>query len=130
MTRDSGSILPLGIGILAISLAFSLLLTELGSLRVQEIRNKQVSDLLALEVSGQLLSDGIPPVIGLDYLSSVRKTFTEATDVLGLDPTAAQVLSLDGKTIEARFCTHWTSITGFTFGNAGEVCVESKARAI
>lgn len=130
MRNESGSILPLGIAVIAVTLVLGLVFLELGGVQYQTVRNKQVSDALALEVSEQLISDGIPPVIGLDYSPTVVQVLRESSLVIGVSGKSISVLSLDGKTLEAVFCTQWTSITGLTLGNFGDVCARSRARAI
>lgn len=130
MKNESGSILPLGIAVIAGTLVLGLVFLELGGIQYQTVRNKQVSDLLALEVSGQLMSDKIPPVIGLDYSPSVAELLRVSSQTLGLNVKSSSVLSLDGRTLEAVFCTQWKSITGFSLGNVGEVCAKSRARAL
>jgi hypothetical protein len=130
MRNESGSILPLGIAVVAGTLVLGLLLLELGGVQYQTVRNKQVSDLIALEVAGQLVTDGIPPVIGLDYLPTVKDLLSASSRAIGITAKSMSVLSHDGKTLEAIFCTQWTSITGLTLGNIGEVCASSRARAI
>lgn len=130
MRNESGSILPLGIAVIAVTLVLGLVFLELGGVQYQTVRNKQVSDVLALEVSEQLISDGIPPVIGLDYSPTVVQVLRESSLVIGVSGKSISVLSLDGKTLEAVFCTQWTSITGLTLGNFGDVCARSRARAI
>ncbi len=130
MSNESGSILPLGIAVIAGTLVLGLVFLELGGVQYQTVRNKQVSDVLALEVSEQLISDGIPPVIGLDYSPTVAALLKESSQAIGVSAKFISVLSPDGKTLEAVFCTQWTSITGLTLGNFGDVCARSKARAI
>ena len=130
MRNDRGSILPLGIAVIAVTLVLGMVFLELGGVQYQTVRNKQVSDVLALEVSEQLISDGIPPVIGLDYSPTVVLLMKESSRAIGVSGKSISVRSLDGKTLEAVFCTQWTSITGLTLGNFGDVCARSRARAI
>lgn len=130
MKAENGSILPLGLGVIAATLAFGLFFLELGGIQYQTVRNKQVSDVLALEVAGQLLGDDIPPVMGLDYAPAISSLVQQATKLLQLVPENFSVISQDGKTVEATFCTRWVSVTGFALGNFGHVCASSKSRAI
>lgn len=130
MKNESGSILPLGIAVIAGSLVLGLVFLELGGVQYQTVRNKQVSDVLALEVARQLVTDGVPPVIGLDYSPTVTDVMATTTHVIGIVAKSASVVSRDGKTMEAVFCTQWASITGVTLGNFGDVCATSRARAI
>ena len=130
MKSESGSILPLGIAVVAGTLVLGLVFLELGGVQYQTVRNKQVSDTLALEVAEQLVTDGVPPVIGLDYLQTVTDVMAASTDVIGVAVKSASIISRDGKTMEAVFCTQWTSITGVTLGNFGDVCATSRARVI
>ena len=130
MKNEAGSIIPLGVGAIAATLVIGLLFLELGGIQYQTIRNKQVSDVLALDVAGQLLGDGIPPVQGLDYAPTVTSLSAQAAASIKITPESFSVVSHDGKTVEANFCTRWISITGFSLGNFGSVCASSKARAI
>jgi hypothetical protein len=128
--RESGSILPLGIAIIAGTLALGMVFLELGGVQYQTVRNKQLSDVLALKVAGQLVTDGIPPVIGLDYSPTVTGLIAASSKTIGVTAKYISVVSRDGKTMEAVFCTGWESITGLTLGNFGDVCATSRARAI
>ncbi|MEY4397665.1 MAG: hypothetical protein RLZ53_241 [Actinomycetota bacterium] len=130
MKRESGSILPLGIAIIAGTLALGMVFLELGGVQYQTVRNKQLSDVLALKVAGQLVTDGIPPVIGLDYSPTVTGLIAASSKTIGVTAKYISVVSRDGKTMEAVFCTGWESITGLTLGNFGDVCATSRARAI
>lgn len=130
MKSESGSILPLGLAVVAGTLVLGLVFLELGGVQYQTVRNKQVSDVLALEVAGQLVADRVPPVIGLDYSPTVTDVTSASSQVIGVTAKYISVVSRDGKTMEAVFCTKWESITGLTFGNFGTVCARSRARAI
>lgn len=122
--------LPLGIAGLALSLAISLVFLELVGVQLQTLRNKQVADVISLKVSGDLLHDGIAPIVGLEYLPVTQVVFGAAVEHLKIRPSHASVISVDAKTIEATVCSYWRSITGISLGNIGEVCAKSKARAI
>jgi hypothetical protein len=130
MRSECGSILPLGIGLISLTALVAFLFAELTGVSLQTLRNKQLADVASLKVSGDLLADGIPPLVGLDYSPAVRDVLASATNHLGAAPTRVIVLSLDGQTLETEICTQWKSITGLTFGNLGDVCAKSKARAI
>lgn len=130
MVSERGSILPLGIGLVAISLVVALVLSELVGVEIQTHRNKQLSDLLVLKVAGELIRDRVSPVTGLEYLGALNDTASSASEFLGIQPTRISVMSYDGKTIEGLVCTNWQSITGLKMGSFGKVCASSKARAI
>jgi hypothetical protein len=130
MTSEGGSIIPLGVAAMCLSLALTLVFVELTGAEIQTLRNKQLSDALALEVATDLKTDGIPPVVGLEYAPAVQALTKTASQHLEIEPTAVSVLSRDGKTLEALVCTTWESITGFSFELFGNVCATSKARAI
>lgn len=114
------------VGTLVIGLVF----LELGGVQLQTVRNKQVSDNLALELAGQFQADGIPPVVGLEYAPMLAPKLQSLVKVLHLAPKSLAVVSRDGITVEATFCTEWESVSGLTLGVFGDVCVLSKARAI
>jgi hypothetical protein len=130
MRSESGSILPLGIGLIALTALVAFLFMELTGVSLQTLRNKQLADIASLKVSGDLLADGIPPLVGLDYSPAVRDLLAAASNHMGVSPTRVIVLSLDGQTLETEICSQWKSVTGLTFGNLGDVCAKSKARAI
>ena len=130
MRSERGSILPLGIGVIALTVVVSFLFAELTGVSIQTFSNKQLADVASLKVAGDLLKDGIPPVIGLDYAPVISDLLAAAAIHLEITPTKVTVLSLDGQTLETEICTQWQSITGLTFGNVGEVCAKSKARAV
>lgn len=128
--NDSGSIIPIGIGVITLSAIFALVMVELIGVQYQTLQNKQLSDLLVLKVATDLNHDQIPPVINLDYRPVVADLLKEASKTLGVEPTEFSVSSPDGKTMTSTVCTNWKSITGLTFGALGKVCAQSKARAI
>lgn len=130
MKTDSGSIIPLGIGAIALSLLVSLLFAELTGVEIQKLRNKQLSDVLVLKIATDLRKDSISPVVGLEYLPVLQELSAKTSRVLKFEPTLVSVLSRDGKTMEGRVCSRWKSITGVTFDAFGFVCSTSKARAI
>lgn len=130
MLSERGSILPLGIGVIAATVVITFVFAELTGVAIQTLRNKQLADVSSLRVAGDLLKDGIPPLIGLDYSPVIQDLLGAASKHLQVSPTQVSVLSLDGQTMETEICTKWKSITGLTFGNVGEVCARSKARAV
>lgn len=131
MRKDErGSILPLGIGVLALSLIFSLTMIELIGIQYQTMQVKQIADVAALQVGEDLYRDHIPPVKNLDYSPTVTETVRLASEHLRIMPKHLEVFSSDGKTIAATACVQWRSITGFSLGNFGNLCATSKARAI
>jgi hypothetical protein len=130
VASERGSILPIGLAGIAVSLMVSLVFLELVGVQLQTLRNKQVADVLSLKVSADLLHDGISPIVGLEYLPATQMVFGVAIEHLKIRPSHASVVSFDGKTIEATVCSYWLSISGITLGNSGEVCAKSKARAI
>jgi len=127
---DRGSILPLGLAGLALTLAVTLLFLELTGIELQTLRNKQLADVMALKTATDLKNDQIPPVVGLDYVPAIRPLIFNTSKNLRLSPTSLRLVSHDGKTMEAMVCTRWISITGFSFGNFGGICATSKARAV
>jgi hypothetical protein len=130
MLSERGSILPLGVGLIAITILVSFVFAEFTGISIQTLRNKQLADVSSLKVADDLLKDGIPPVIGLDYQPAISELLVATAKHLEISPTKVTVLSLDGQTLETEICTQWKSITGLTFGNFGEVCAKSKARAV
>lgn len=128
--RESGSILPIGIGIITLSALFALVMVELIGLQFQTLQNKQLADVLALKVATDLNQDQIPPVQNLDYRPVIQEISAEAAGQLNIEPVEISVISADGRTISATVCTNWKSITGITFGQLGLVCAQAKARAI
>lgn len=130
MNREAGSVLPLGIAAIAGTLVVGLVFLEMAGVQYQTIRNKQVSDVLSLEVAGQFLADGVAPVIGLDYTPTVKELLNASSKTLSITPNSVSVTSQDGKTLETVVCTQWASVTGITLGNFGDVCATSKARAV
>lgn len=130
LRSEAGSILPIGIGLAILSIVLSLTYLEQLGIQIQTLTNKSVSDFLAQSVATNLETDKISPVIGLDYEPTHQRQLQAAANYLGITPTLVTVKSQDGTTIEATVCTRWRSITGITFGVLGEVCAQSKARAI
>lgn len=127
---DSGSTFPLAIGITALSVALSMFWLESIGIEIQRLQLKNLSDTLVLEVARELKTDGIAPLVGLDYSPVTKLQLDDGRRFLKLDITRSQILSNDGRTIDGLLCSRWKSITGLTFGNAAEVCVSTKARAI
>jgi len=130
VASERGSIFPVGIALIALSMSFGLLFLELIGIQLQTLRNKQVADVLSLKVAGDLLRDGIRPITGLEYLPTTQAELLVTLKHLKLNVSQASVTSVDGKTLEATVCSSWQSIIGFSVGNSGEVCAKSKARAI
>jgi hypothetical protein len=130
MHSEEGSIIPLGVAAICLSVVLTLVFVELTGVEIQTLRNKQLSDALALKVATDLKTDAISPVVGLEYAPAVQGLTQIASQHLGIDPTAVSILSRDGKTLEALVCTTWESITGLSFELFGKVCATSKARAI
>ena len=130
MVSDRGSILPLGIAGISLSLVITLVLLELTGVQVQTLRNKQLADIFSLKIASDLRADEISPIEGLEYLPVLRPLLEAASKQLRISPTRVSVISNDGKTIEGVVCTQWESITGLRLGNFGEVCARSKARAV
>jgi hypothetical protein len=130
MRGDEGSIIPLGIGLISISICLSLFFAELIGVQFQTVQAKQLSDVLAIEVSSSLARDSVPPVIGLHYEQTVQELVSKVALLLRITPSSIAVFSSDGKTIEAMVCTQWKSVTGFTFNGFGSVCSSSKSRPI
>jgi hypothetical protein len=126
---ESGSIIPIGIGVIALSLAISLVVVELIGVQYQTLQTKQLADVIALQVASDLNRDGIAPISGLDYSPVVRATLAKAAYQLGIVPVEVSVNSPDQKTILGVVCTRWISITGFQSDLFGNVCSSSKARA-
>lgn len=127
--NDSGSIIPIGVGVIALSLAISLVLVELIGVQYQTLQTKQLADVIALQVASDLNRDGIAPISGLEYSPVIRDTLATAANHLGIEPVEVSVLSPDQKTILGVVCTRWISITGFQANLFGNVCSSSKARA-
>lgn len=130
MASDRGSILPLGIAGLALSVVITLLFFELTGVQLQTLRNKQLADVLSLKIASDLRGDQIAPIQGLEYLPVLRTILGTTATQLRISPTRVSVTSNDGKTIESIVCTSWESITGLRLGNFGQVCASSKARAV
>jgi hypothetical protein len=128
--EERGSIFPIGIGIMTISVLLSFVLVELIGVQYQTLQNKQLSDVLALKVATDLNHDGIVPVRMLDYAPGLEDLVRAASNHLKIRPREVSVISSDGKTMTASVCTSWLSITGLTLGAFGNICATSKARAI
>lgn len=120
----------MAIGITALSVALSMFWLESIGIEIQRLQLKNLSDTLVLEVARELKTDGIAPLVGLDYSPVTKLQLDDGRRFLKLDITRSQILSNDGITIDGLLCSRWKSITGLTFGNAAEVCVSTKARAI
>lgn len=127
---DSGSILPIGIGVISISVIIALVLVEVIGVQYQTLENKQLADVAALKVATDLNQDGIAPVRNLEYQQVVFPVIQAASALLGISPVEVSVISQDERTIEAVVCSYWTSITGLRLGSIGKICSSSKARAI
>lgn len=130
MSEDSGSIIPIGIALMAITTVLVFVFIELIGVQYQTLQNKQLADVLALKVARDLQSDGIAPVKHLDYRPAVSEILAAASSHMSVDVSEVSVSSRDGKTIEALVCSGWTSVTGLSLGSYGQVCANSKARAI
>jgi hypothetical protein len=128
--RDNGSIAPIGLGLITLTAAISLVFLELIGVQYQTLRDKQLSDVVAVKIATDLKNDGIAPVMNLDYRPVAQEVLKEGSTFLKVSPTQFSVTSPDGKTIESVVCSRWKSILGFTFGNFGEICARSKARAV
>ena len=128
--QDSGSIIPIGIGLITLSAIFAFVMAELIGVQFQTLQNKEIADVLVLKVANDLRRDQIPPVTNLDYSPAVRDILAEASSQLGVEPIEVRVATSDGKTMTATVCTQWKSITGINFGLVGRVCSQAKARAI
>lgn len=127
---ESGSVIPLGVTVIALSAIFALVMVELIGVQFQTLQNKQVADVLVLKVALDLNQDSIAPLKGLDYRPVVSAVLESSSAHLGIQPLEVSVISPDGITTMATVCTAWKSITGFTLGVLGEVCASSKARSI
>jgi hypothetical protein len=130
MHSERGSILPIGIAGVALSLAISLIFLELIGIQIQTLRNKQVSDVLSLKIASDLRKDQIAPITGLDYSPVARPLLEVAARQLRIRPSTVSVKSVDSKTIECIVCSTWESVTGLRLNNVGQVCASSKARAV
>ena len=130
ISEESGSIIPLGLGIIALTAAIALVLVELIGVQYQTLQNKQLADVLVLKVAHDLQADGIAPVMNLEYRPVVSELIAEASSYMRVKISEVSVLSRDGKTFEALVCSEWVSITGLGLGSSGKVCANSKARAI
>ena len=129
MASEEGSILPIGIAGVALSLVVSLIFLELIGVQLQTLRNKQLADVLSLKIASDLRSDGISPVVGLEYFPVLRPLATTVARQLRIIPSRVSVISADGKTIESSVCSEWESVTGLRIGVFGQVCSRSKARS-
>ena len=130
MRNDSGSILPLGIGVVCLTAVFVFIMVELIGVQFQTLENKQLADVAALAVATDLNHDQIAPIVNLDYLPPVLSRLTAAAEFLGVAVSGAKVSTTDGRTIVATICSNWKSITGFSVGEFGEICATSKARSM
>jgi hypothetical protein len=130
MQSERGSILPIGIAGVALSLVISLVFLELIGVQIQTLRNKQVSDVLSLKIASDLRGDQIAPIIGLEYFPVARPLLEVVARQLRIRPSRVSVQSVDGKTIESVVCSTWESVTGLRLNNFGQVCASSKARAV
>lgn len=130
MSEETGSIIPLGLGIISLTAVIALVLVELIGVQYQTLQNKQLADVLVLKVAKDLKVDGIAPVKNLDYRPVVSDLVDASTSHMRVMVADISVSSRDGKTIEALVCSEWVSITGLSLGAFGQVCASSKARAI
>lgn len=130
MRDESGSILPIGIAALSITVVVSLVFLELVGVQLQTLRNKQLADVIALRTASYMLLNELTPIPGRNYFSVARRLSSEASMELEVTPTETTVFSNDGKTMQATVCSSWISITGLSLGNTGSVCASSKARAV
>jgi hypothetical protein len=127
---ETGSTFPLAIGITALSIALTMFWLESIGIQIQRLQLKNLGDTLVLEVARELKTDGVQPVVGLDYAPVTSRQLADGSRFLKLEITHSSIISYDAKTIEGLLCSRWKSISGFTFGTVGEVCVSTKARAI
>jgi hypothetical protein len=130
ISEESGSIIPFGLGIISLTAVIALVLVELIGVQYQTLQNKQLADVLVLKVAKDLKADGIAPIVGLDFRPVVSEMLHASSSHLRVGVADLSVGSRDGKTIEALVCSEWVSITGFSLGSFGQVCANSKARAI
>lgn len=130
MRTDKGSILPLAVGLLALSLVVSMFFAEQLGVQFQTLQVKQLADVIALQVASDLERDQIEPIRNLDYRPAVKANLEQGAQFLNIHPSQYSVTSFDGKTIEARVCEKWRSITGLKLDVFGEVCASSRARAV
>ena len=130
ITQDEGSIIPLGIGVIALTAFVAFVFAELIGVQYQTIQNKQLADVLVLKVASDLRADAIAPVANLDYGPVAWELLKVASSHMQVTVSDFSLLSRDGKTVEATVCSEWNSLTGLSFGSYGKVCASSKARAI
>lgn len=128
--EETGSIIPLGLAIICLSAVLSLIFIEQIGIQYQTMQNRQVANVLALQVATQLNKDGIKPVINLDFTPTIQATLEVVSKHLGITVNEVHVSSPDGITMDATVCTQWKSVTGITFDAAGQVCALAKARAV
>lgn len=127
---EAGSIIPLGVTLISLSAIFALVMVELIGVQFQTLQIKQIADVLVLKVALDLNQDSIAPIKDLEYRPAVIEELESSAQHLGIQPLEVSVTSPDGKTMTATVCAPWKSITGLTFGTLGNVCANSKARAI
>lgn len=130
MCEDKGSIIPLGLGVIATTAAIALLFTELIGVQYQTLQNKQLADVIVLKVANDLQGDGITPVTNLEYRPVVNELLSVASAHMRVRVSDVSVISRDGKTLEALVCSEWVSFTGLNLGLFGKICASTKARSI
>lgn len=118
MKRDTGSTLPLIIGLATLLFGLVFAVSDLQSLLLQQQRALSGARLAALLVAKD--SAGSPPVIGLDYSTAARGELGEVASL--------KVLTTDGKTFIATVCLQWNS--PFGLHPSALVCDTAKARVI
>ena len=118
MKKDSGSTLPLLIGLVTCALAVTLTLSEILSVQQQVLRAKSEARFAALLVARE--TAGIDPIIGLDYAPAVISNFAELESL--------EVVTLDGLTLEATACVRW--ISPLRLRAEEVICSSARARTI
>ena len=116
MNRESGSTLPLLIGLAALALSLALGLAESASLQVTKTRSVADARFAVLAAA----KTQAPPVLNFDYGPSLRALLPE--------PSTLEVFTRDGKTFEAKVCYLWHS--PLSLRPDEPVCASAKARFV
>jgi hypothetical protein len=120
--EDTGSIAPLAIGLAGILLATACTFMDVGSLMLFQQRETQLAEALALAVAEE-------EKVESGRLEIAAEHFAAEANI----PSAFEVRTRDGQTVEAKVCGEFLAPIAIPFidiGGAREVCGEAKARAL
>ena len=118
MRDERGSIAPLAIGLLLMSLATVAVVVSATSLFVEHRRLQTLAESAAIASASRVISVS-------DFLTNLPAKYANSFSNLRL----SREQSLDGSTIEVVLCADWVSPIATAFAATKEVvCAEAKAR--